>query len=106
MKTYHNVCYFNQKNIIMLLDHNSKLVFDSFVSTLTNNAYLIVEKSIKSINRVSSKEMLVRLCDNTIAQIQYVGEYISREINLKFYDKNLDMTRFVNIIKIKIKCHG
>ena len=96
----------HQEEIILLLDHNCKAVLENLVLLLKNNARFMIEKSIKSLSPISSKEILVRLCDNSVALIQYVGEYISRDINLKFYDKNIDMTRFVNIIKIKIKCHG
>ncbi len=96
----------NSPEILILLDNQSKETFDKLLTLLQNNALLVIDKSINTLNKTSSKEILTRLSDDSIAQINYVGEYISRDLGLKFYDRKTDMTRFVNLIKIKIKCHG
>lgn len=91
--------------ILMLLDINARHVFENLNSILVCNAQHVIDTSIKQLDKNTSKQIIALLNDNTRVELQYVGEYISRSLNIKYYDKTLDMTRFVNIIKIKIKRH-
>ena len=91
---------------ILLLDDSAKTQYDKLISILANNAQYVFNKTIKVLNKSSSKEAKVILCDGTLINIQFTGEYISREIGLKLYDKNIDMTKFINIIRIQVKNHG
>ena len=90
---------------LILLDSSAKTQYDILISILTGNASYVFDKSIKNLDKVSSKEAKAMLSDNTIVNIQFTGEYLSREIGLKLYDKQIDMTKFVNIIRINIKNH-
>ena len=96
----------NSLEIILLLGNNAYSVFENILLTLKQNAVIVIDKSIKKLSKISSKEIIARLCDDTFASIQFIGEYVSRALSLKFYDKKTDMTKFVNMIKIKIKSHG
>ena len=88
---------------IFLCDANSaKDIMKNLETILTKNAKHLVLKSIKSLRHYSSKEFLARLPDCSNVLVELLGEYVSRENSIKFYDKNLDMTQFVNMIKITI----
>lgn len=96
----------NSLDIIFLLDTNANIIFDNLTSLLVNNASFVIEKSINKLNKASAKEIIATLSDNAKVSMQFIGEYLSRDLSLKYYDKSLDMTRFINIIKINIKRHG
>ncbi len=97
-----NIMFKNKKTELLMFS-KTKQDFESVINTLKNNAKYLIDKSIKYLKKESSKEFLAVLCDNTRLEIQFTGEYVSRGNNLKFYSKELDMTKFVNITKITIK---
>ena len=100
---------FNSKNkskFVILLNQNADKQYDLIISMLIKNAQDATDKSIKTLDKYCSKEILATLCDNSKVSVKFSGEYISREIGLKLYDKEIDMTKFVNIIIITVKNHG
>lgn len=70
---------------------------------LSQNAKYLTIKSIRQLKKYSSKTLLATLSDRTFVTVDLLGEYLSRENSIKFYDKQIDMTQFVNILKISIK---
>jgi len=70
---------------------------------LSQNAKYLTIKSIRQLKKYSSKTLLATLSDRTFVTVDLLGEYLSRENSIKFYDKQLDMTQFVNMIRISIK---
>ena len=89
--------------ILILAGANSKEIFDNISSCLANHAKYLIDKSIKYLKKDSAKELIATLGNKTIISVEYLGEFLSREIMLKFYDKSIDMTKFVNMIRITIK---
>lgn len=94
---------FASKNeYLILLDSDKICVFDELTKLLASNAKYAVCKSVKYLNPWAAKEISAMLCDGSIVKIEFLGEYVSREIALKFYDKSIDMTKFVNMIKVEM----
>lgn len=93
----------NQQLIIVLCGTNAIEIMSKIENILAENAKYLTIKSIKSLKKESSKEFCATLSDNTFISVKFSGEYVSREKMIKLYDKTLDMTKFVNIIKISIK---
>ncbi len=95
----------NESNEFVLLG-DSKTIKDFLEKIqfyLSQSAKYLVVKSIKQLNKQSAKTLLATLSDGTFLNIDLLGEYVSREKSIKFYDKSLDMTQFVNMLKISIK---
>lgn len=91
------------KFIILSNSLSIKQIFEDLQKTLTQNAKVLILKSIQQLNKDSSKSLIAKLSDNSFITIDLLGEYVSREKSIKYYDKKLDMTQFVNMIKIQIK---
>jgi len=92
-----------KQQFIVLCGTNAIEILKKIESILTENAKYLTIKSIKALKKESSKELCATLSDNTFIYVKFSGEFVSREKMIKLYDKNLDMTKFVNIIKISIK---
>lgn len=95
---------FNSKKTEFLLlgTNNSIDILNQLIEILNHNSKYLIEKSIKYLRKESSKEFLAILNNKSRIEISFTFEYISRDFGIKYYDKQLDMTKFVNIIKIKI----
>lgn len=91
------------KYILMCKPNDLKTNIEKIQDILTLNAKYLVVKSIQHLVNDSSKTLISTLSDGTNLTIDILGEYVSREYSIKFYDKNLDMTQFVNMIRIIIK---
>ena len=78
-------------------------IFEDLQEILAQNAKFLISKSIRQLNKNSSKSLIATLSDNSWITIDLLGEYVSREKSIKFYDKKIDMTQFVNMIKIQIR---
>lgn len=91
-----------QNEILILSNSQSLDIYNSVVELLKQNSKFLFNKSIKYLNYQSSKEFVAIFCDNFKVEASFLGEYVSRNIGLKFYDKKLDMTKFVNMIRIKV----
>lgn len=94
----------SKQEYVILSDSNAIKLYENLVNNLFNSKYLI-KKSIKQLKQDCALEHIAILGNDTRINLEFIGEYISREISLKLYDKNIDMTKFVNIIKITIKGH-
>ena len=92
-----------KQNFVILCGINAIEILNNLQKTLTENAKYLTIKSIKTLKQESSKELYATLSDKSFVSIKYSGEFVSRENSIKLYDKNIDMTKFVNIIKITIK---
>lgn len=92
----------NKQKYLLLCGADSLNKFEFINKILVDNAKYLTIKSIKYLKRDSAKELIATLSDNSIISVEYLGEFVSRENSLKLYDKNLDMTKFVNIIRISI----
>lgn len=88
--------------LLVLTENNVAEVFDTLSSTLSQNAKYATCRSIRYLKPCSAKEISAMLCDKTIVYLDLLGEYVSRDISLKFYDKAIDMTKFVNMIRIEM----
>ena len=93
----------SNQQFVILCGTNAIEILSKIENILTENAKYLTIKSIKSLKKESSKEFCATLSDNTFICVKFSGEFVSREKMIKLYDKNLDMTKFVNIIKISIK---
>lgn len=93
----------SKQQIIILCGTNAIEILKKIENILTENAKYLTIKSIKSLNKESSKEFCATLSDNTFICVKFSGEFVSREKMIKLYDKNLDMTKFINTIKLSIK---
>lgn len=89
--------------ILLLCDSNATALFKTLSQELSEHSKYLIDKSIKYLKKDSAKEVIATLGNNTIISVEFLGEYVSREIMLKFYDKSIDMTKFVNMIRITIK---
>ena len=99
IKTYSN----KAQNFIIISHNNALEYFNDIQHFLTDNAKYLVKKSIKTLKSTSSKELCATLFDDTKINVEFSGEFVSREKSIKVYDKEIDMTKFVNILFIKIK---
>ena len=92
----------NKQKYMLLCGSDSLDKFEFINKILTDNAKYLTIKSIKDLKNDCAKELIATLSDSSIISVEYLGEFVSREIALKLYDKNLDMTKFVNIVRITI----
>lgn len=92
----------NISSYIILDNTNSNDRLDEIINIFKNNAKFLVLKSIKQMKKESTKEILAKLCDKTEIHVDSIGEFYAREIGLKFYDPKLDMTKFINMLRITI----
>ncbi len=88
---------------VILCGTNALEILNNIQNTLTDNAKYLTIKSVRQLKKESSKELYATLSDSTFVTMKFSGEFVSREKSIKLYDKNLDMTKFVNIIKVTIK---
>ena len=93
----------HKQKYIILCGSDALSILNDLQNSLTENAKYLTIKSIKSLKKESSKELYATLTDNSFISVKFLGEFLSREKLIKLYDKKLDMTKFVNIIKISIK---
>ncbi len=91
------------KYILMCEPKTVRDLFEKIQEILKQNAKYLVVKSIQRLAKDSSKTLISTLSDGTNLTIDLLGEFVSREKSIKFYDKTLDMTQFVNMIRITIK---
>lgn len=101
---------FSSKNnkkykLLLLINNDISSIFDEITKLITSNTKYAVCSSIKYLKPCSAKEISAMFCDKSIINLEFLGEYVSRDISFKFYDKNQDMTKFVNMIKVEITCH-
>ena len=92
-----------KQKFIILCGLDALEILNNIQNILTDNAKYLINKSSKQLKKESSKELYSTLSDGTFVTVRFSGEFISREKSIKLYDKNLDMTKFVNIIKLTIK---
>lgn len=95
----------NSKNTSQfLIFGKEKLIdlFENLTSFLSKHAISLKQISIIDLKKDSSLEYQGVLSNYSKVSIEFLGEYISREISLKYYDQSLDMTKFVNMIRISI----
>ena len=90
----------SSRSFLILGSNDTLELFNDLQEFLTNNSHHILIKSIKCLKKDCSKEIIATLLDNILVSIEYLDEYVSREKLIKFYDPNVDMTKFVNIIRI------
>ena len=87
----------------LLCGTNALEFFEKLEKLLSIHSKYLVLKSIKFIKKPNSKELFATLSDKTNISVEFSGEFVSRENSIKLYDKNLDMTKFVNFVKITIR---
>ena len=92
-----------KQKFVLLCGTNAIEILNNLQKTLSENAKYLTIKSIKSLKKESSKELYATLSDGSFVSVRFSGEFVSRENSIKLYDKKLDMTKFVNLIKITIK---
>lgn len=92
----------SQKVLMMSDNQTINEIYSIIEQILTQNSKFLVLKSIRNLKKYSSKELVSMLYDGTRLSVELLGEYVSRENSVKFYDKTLDMTQFVNMIKITV----
>lgn len=93
----------NKNKFLLLCGSNGLEILEKIQQNLSSGAKYLIIKSIKSLKKTSSKELYATLFDGTSVCVEFSGEFVSREKSIKLYDKNLDMTKFVNLIQISIK---
>ncbi len=92
----------SKHNFLWLCTQNSTEIFDNLQNLLVEIAQFLFKKSIKFLKKDCSKELFAWLSDGTRVSVEFLGEYVSRDYSIKFYDKQLDMTKFVQMIRITI----
>ena len=92
-----------KQKFVVLCGTNAIEILNNLQKALSENAKYLTIKSIKALKKDSSKELYSTLSDGSFVSVKFSGEFVSRENSIKLYDKNLDMTKFVNLIKITIK---
>lgn len=93
----------NKQKYLLLCGSNALDLFEQIKTILTKNAKYVTLKSIKFLKRDCSREITAVLSDKSIISLEFLGEFASRTKSIKLYDKTIDMTKFVNIIRICIK---
>ena len=93
----------SKQTMVIFCDKNAIQLFDNLVEMLSKKCKFLIIKSIKSLKKDSEKEVLCTLENGTNIDIEFLGEYVSREKMIKYYDKSLDMTKFVSMIRITVK---
>lgn len=68
-----------------------------------DNSKLLIQKSLRFLKKESSFGFVAMLADKTRVELDFWGEYTARDFAIKYYDASIDMTKFVNMIHIKIK---
>lgn len=92
----------HSENLIVFCNETAPETLEKIINILSLHSKFLIKKSIKFLKKDCSKEILSTLSNGTIIKVEFLGEYVSREKMIKFYDKNLDMTKFVNMIRITI----
>lgn len=90
----------NSFEIMLFLDGSAEYVQSQIESIFKSNAKYFIDKSVESLNKKANREFLAILSNNSRITIEILGEYVSREIGLKFYSTQTDMTKFVKMIRI------
>ena len=93
----------SKQTMVIFCDKNAIQLFDNFVEMLSKKCKFLIIKSIKLLKKDSAKEVLCMLENGTNIDIEFLGEYVSREKMIKYYDKSLDMTKFVSMIRIIVR---
>ena len=88
---------------LIIFAENSLDTFNLLSETLKNHSKFLIDKSIKYLKKDCSKEHIAKLDSGSIINLDYIGDYISRDIGLKFYSKESDMTKFAELIRVNIK---
>lgn len=94
--------HFSKKSLEVLIytKENALEILSKIEEILKNNAKYFIDKSVKHLNKFSSREYLAILSNHKRITVEFWDEFVSREIGLKFYSPVFDMTKFVNLIKI------
>lgn len=78
--------------------------FDEFaeklLSYLKENSRSLVKLSVYKMKKSSSSEYFVHLKRKTYLKIAFKREFFTRELRIKYRDKTIDMTKFINQINI------
>lgn len=70
----------------------------SFTATISQNLYKV--KTV-STSKSSSSEFMAKINDNFCIKISLKREYFTRLYNIKYKNRSIDMTKFLNQINIK-----
>lgn len=93
----------NSFEILLFLGNNAEIIQNQIEEIFKDNAKYFIDKSVQCLSKKSNREFLAILSNNSRITIEIWGEYVSREIGLKFYSEQTDMTRFVKMIHIENK---
>ncbi len=95
------ICVFSRNGILILvpdydLDKTLKKLFNYF----NENAMNVVQLSFKNLKKSSTAEYLIQFNEKQIIKLELKREFYTRQYKLKYKNKSLDMTKFVNQIDI------
>lgn len=86
--------------LLLFFTDNAKSYLEKIETILICNSKYLIEKSVQNLSHNASREILAILSNNTRITIEFWDEFVSRDLGLKYYSKNTDMTKFVQMIKI------
>lgn len=89
--------------LILTPDFNVDNMLFQTINFLKQNSYKVIEDRTVNLNKSSIAQFSCHISTSEIIKISLVKEFFTRCYNIKYKNKNIDMTKFVNQINIKIK---
>lgn len=85
--------------ILCTADEIDNLI-NSLVDYFKKNSLSLIERSIKTLKKSSSREYFIHLKQKVFLKLEVKREFLSRRYKIKYRDKSCDMTKFVNQINL------
>lgn len=91
-----------KKSIVIFVEKGEqKQMLEKIVTFFTENALSVIKLAVTELSKESAVEYFVHLSKNEHLKIKLLNEFKSREFNIKYRDKNVDATKFINQINIE-----
>lgn len=96
------IAYVCRDGIALLLQNDLSDIFTkTFIEFLMQNSAQLVQISIKHLPKISAAQFVATLNERQKLQIDFIGEFLTRQYKIKYHNQKLDSTKFVYQINIK-----
>ena len=94
-------CIFLRNGIMLLVpDYKTNETMNKLLDYFKEKCMNIIQLSVKYLKKSSSAEYQIQLNNHRHIKVRLKREYFSRKYKIKYKNKELDMTKFVNQINI------
>ena len=90
------------KHGIVILCEQNKIddLAQKLIEYFKQNSISMIERSVCKLKKSSSREIFIHLNNRLYLKLEIKREFFTREFKLKYRDKSIDTTKFVNQINI------